>query len=56
MQTQTNAEAAKDEQIDEGLADTLTAISVVSKILAQKIKALSTKENKEGGTPYGQNE
>lgn len=56
MQTKTNAEAVKDEQFDEELADTLTAISVVSKRLAQKIKALSTKENKEGGTPNGQNE
>ena len=56
MQTQTNAEAIKAEQLDEELADTLTAISVVSKRLAQKIKALSTKENKEGGTPNGQNE
>ena len=56
MQTQTNAEAVKDEQFDEELADTLTAISVVSKRLAQKIKALSTKENKEGGTPNEQDE
>ena len=53
MQTQTNAEASKDQQLDEELADTLTAISVVSKRLAQKIKALSVKEQgkKEGGTP-----
>lgn len=58
MQTQTNAEASKDNQLDEELADTLTAISVVSKRLAQKIKALSTKEQekKEGGTPNEQDE
>lgn len=56
MQTQMNAEASKDYQLDEELADTLTAISVVSKRLAQKIKALSAKENKEGGTPNEQDE
>jgi len=58
MQTQINAEASKDQQLDEELADTLTAISVVSKRLAQKIKALSAKaqENKEGGTPNEQDE
>ncbi|AHM57658.1 hypothetical protein EAL2_808p01530 (plasmid) [Peptoclostridium acidaminophilum DSM 3953] len=44
MQTQTHSEASKDQQLDEELADTLTAISVVSKRLAQKIKALSAKE------------
>ncbi len=58
MQTQTPAEALKDQQLDEDLADTLTAISIVSKRLAQKIKALSSKEqeNKEGGTPNEQDE
>ena len=58
MQTQTNAEGSKNQQIDEELADTLTAISVVSKRLAQKIKALSAKEQekKEGGTPNEQDE
>ena len=58
MQTQTPAEASKDQQLDEELADTLTAISVVSKRLAQKIKALSAKEQrkKEGGTPNEQDE
>ncbi len=58
MQTQTHAEASKQQQLDEELADTLTAISVVSKRLAQKIKALSAKEqeNKEGGAPDGQDE
>ena len=58
MKTQMNAEASKDQQIDEELADTLTAISVVSKRLAQKIKALSVKEleKKEGGTPNEQDE
>ena len=58
MQTQTNAESSKNQQIDEELADTLTAISVVSKRLAQKIKALSAKEQgiKKGGTLNEQNE
>ena len=58
MQTQTNAESSKNQQIDEELADTLTAISVVSKRLAQKIKALSAKEQgeKKGGTINEQNE
>ena len=58
VQTQTHAEASKDQQLDEDLADTLTAISVVSKRLAQKIKALSAKEQekKEGGTPNEQDE
>ena len=55
MQTQTNAESSKNQQIDEELADTLTAISVVSKRLAQKIKALSAKEQgkKKGGKKKG---
>ena len=58
MQTQTNAESSKNQQIDEELADTLTAISVVSKRLAQKIKALSANEQgkKKGGTLNEQNE
>ena len=58
MQTQTNEDSSKNQQIDEELADTLTAISVVSKRLAQKIKALSAKEQgiKKGGTLYEQNE
>jgi len=58
MHTQTNAETLKKEHHDEELADTLTAISVVSKRLAKKIKALSVKEqgNKEGGTPNEQDE
>ena len=58
MQTQTNAESSKNQQIDEELADTLTAISVVSKRLAQKIKALSAQEQgkKKGGTLNEQNE
>ena len=58
MQTQTKPESVKDEELDEELADTLTAISVVSKRLAQKIKALSAKEQekKEGGTPNEQDE
>ena len=58
MQTQTNAEGSKNQQIDEELADTLTAISVVSKRLAQKIKALSAKEQgkKKGGTLNEQKE
>ena len=58
MQTQTNAESSKNQRIDEELADTLTAISVVSKRLAQKIKALSAQEQgkKKGGTLNEQNE
>ena len=58
MQTQTNEYSSKNQQIDEELADTLTAISVVSKRLAQKIKALSAKEQgiKKGGTLNEQNE
>ena len=58
MQTQTNEDSLKNQQIDEELADTLTAISVVSKRLAQKIKALSAKEQgkKKGGTLNEQNE
>lgn len=58
MQTQINTESSKGQQLDEELADTLTAISVVSKRLAKKIKALNAKEqmNKEGGTPNGQDE
>lgn len=58
MQTQTNEDSSKNQQIDEELADTLTAISVVSKRLAQKIKALSAKEQgiKKGGTLNEQNE
>ena len=57
MQTQPK-ETVEDEELDEELADTLTAISVVSKRLAQKIKALSAKEQetKEGGTPNEQDE
>ena len=58
MQTQTNEDSSKNQQIDEELADTLTAISVVSKRLAQKIKALSAQEQgkKKGGTLNEQNE
>ena len=58
MQTQTHAEASKDQQLDEELADTLTAISVVSKRLAKKIKALSAmeQEKKKGGDPNEQDE
>lgn len=58
MQTPTDTEGSKNQQIDEELADTLTAISVVSKRLAQKIKALSAKEQgkKKGGTLNEQNE
>ena len=58
MQTPTNAESSKNQQIDEELADTLTAISVVSKRLAQKIKALSANEQgkKKVGTLNEQNE
>jgi len=58
MDRQTNTEASKDQQLDEELADTLTAISVVSKRLAQKIKALSAKDQdkQEGGESNEQNE
>lgn len=44
MQTKTKANHSKDQHLDEELSDTLTAISVVSKRLAKKIKALSIKE------------
>ena len=55
MQTPT---ALKNQQLDEELADTLTAISVVSKRLAKKIKALSAmeQEKKKGGDPNEQDE
>ena len=58
MQTQENAQVPKDQELDEELADTLTAISIVSKRLARKIKALSAEEqmDKEGGAPDEQDE
>lgn len=58
MQTKTKANHSKDQHLDEELADTLTAISVVSKRLAKKIKALSIKEeeNLKGGTSNEQDE
>ena len=43
MQTQTNAEAVKDERFDEELADTLTAISCIQKTGSEN-QALSTKK------------
>lgn len=57
MQTRIHAETLKDQQLDEELADTLTAASILSKRLAQKIRTLSTKEQKENevGTPNGSN-
>ena len=58
MQRETDTESSKDQLMDEELADTLTAISVVSKRLAQKIKALSAKDEdkQKGGETNGQNE
>ena len=54
---QTDAEHCNHE-IDEELADVLTAISVVSKRLARKLTTLSTqkRKNMEGGKPDEQDE
>lgn len=46
----------RDREMDEELADVLTAISVVSKRLARKLKMLPRQDETEmkGGKPYGQ--
>lgn len=60
MQTQTNETDTKahGREMDEDLADILTAISVVSKRLAKKLTALSGQGNTEmkGGRAYEQDE
>jgi len=43
-------------EIDEELADVLTAISVESKRLAKKLTTLSQQEKEKGGKTDGQNE
>lgn len=47
-----------DQQSDEELADTLTAISVVANRLAKKLRSAPAQEasDKEGGTNHGKNE
>ncbi len=47
---------SRDPEMDEELADVLTAISVVSKRLAKKLTTLSQQEKEKGGKPDGQNE
>ncbi len=54
MQSQANQKDP--ENLDEELADVLTAISVVSKRLAKKLNVLSQQEKEEGGKPSEQNE
>lgn len=58
MQNQANQTDTqrRDPEMDEELADVLTAISVVSKRLAKKLTTLSQQENEKGGEPDGQNE
>ena len=58
MQNQANQTdtQSRDPEMDEELADVLTAISVVSKRLAKKLTTLSQQEKEKGGTPDGQNE
>jgi len=58
MQNQANQNdtQSQDPEMDEELADVLTAISVVSKRLAKKLTTLSQQENEKGGKPDGQNE
>jgi hypothetical protein len=58
MQNQANQTdtQSRDPEMDEELADVLTAISVVSKRLAKKLTALSQQEKEKGGKPDGQNE
>jgi len=47
----------RDPEMDEELADVLTAISVVAKRLARKLSALSSHEKeKSGGKSYEQSE
>jgi hypothetical protein len=58
MQNQANQTdtQSRDPEMDEELADVLTAISVVSKRLAKKLATLSQQEKEKGGKPDGQNE
>jgi NTP pyrophosphatase (non-canonical NTP hydrolase) len=58
MQKQANQTDAQnyDPDMDEELADVLTAISVVSKRLAKKLTTLSQQEKEKGGKPDEQNE
>lgn len=58
MQNQANQTdtQSQDPEMDEELADVLTAISVVSKRLAKKLITLSQQEKEKGGKPDGQNE
>lgn len=58
MQNQANQTdtQGRDPEMDEELADVLTAISVVSKRLAKKLTTLSQQEKEKGGNPDGQNE
>ena len=58
MQNQANQTdtQSRDPEMDEELADVLTAISVVSKRLAKKLTTLSQQEKEQGGKPDGQNE
>ena len=58
MQNQANQTDThrRDPEMDEELADVLTAISVVSKRLAKKLTTLSQQEKEKGGKPNGQNE
>lgn len=58
MQNQANQTdtQSRDPEMDEELADVLTAISVVSKRLANKLTTLSQQEKEKGGKTDGQNE
>ena len=58
MQNQANQTdtQSRDPEMDEELADVLTAISVVSKRLAKKLITLSQQEKEKGGKTDGQNE
>lgn len=55
---QTSVNLTSTENLDEELADVLTAISVVSKRIARKLNTLSQKEREktEGGKSNEQNE
>ena len=49
---QENTETTRDRQLDEELADVLSAISVIAKRLARKVQTAT----QEGGAPDGENE
>ena len=53
IQTDTQS---RNPEMDEELADVLTAISVVSKRLAKKLTTLSQQQKEKGGKTDGQNE